>query len=45
MAGIDGYISGHFATNFLDTPVVYEQNRLDMPRRRPSQEDAKAAAL
>jgi transposase len=43
--GINGHIPGHFAMNSLDTTPVCEQNRLDMPRRRPSQEDAKAAAL
>jgi transposase len=40
-----GCVFGHLVHEFLDTLEACGQNTLDMPRRRPSQEDAKAAAL
>jgi transposase len=40
-----GCVFGHLVHEFLDTLAACGQNTRDMPRRHPSQEDAKAAAL
>ncbi len=45
VSGDYGQTLGHLASNVLDTTLACGHNTRDMRRRRPSQQDAKAAAL